>query len=379
MNEEIFDLQAGYVKFANPVALAPMAGMTDSKFVNEHAKSAGLAIIGGYNLDEAVKLAAKAMIERGREEFVCDDPFGLIIEEISSISSGPAIAVNVRSTTIEPLLKLAMMLREKGAILELDAHCRQEEMKAVGVGEALMEDLPRLVEWIRAIKKTGVVLSVKIRAGVVDDVLLAKSIDNAGADILHVDAMAPGQGADLNALRRIRDSTRMLLIGNNSVLCTKDAVDMFSRGADMISVSRGVIEYPGLIDSLVKDITQIQQNTGWYNAPKHICRGEGDLRGLTFCCMPVKPCAVHNKIAQLGLSAKEFADLKMEFGKGTPLEYGDSTCFGSLVWCCKISKPCFLRDGVLDMIELSDTEYMRLKKDLATYILDNAKKPVNKL
>ncbi len=379
MKEEIFDLQAGYIKFKNPVALAPMAGMTDSKFVNEHAKSAGLVTIGGYNLDEATSLAAKNMVERGREEFVCTDPFNLIQEEIASISKGPAIAVNVRSTTIEPLVKLSLMLREKNVILELDAHCRQEEMKAIGVGEALMEDLPRLLELIRVIKETGVVLSVKIRTGVVDDVMLAKKIENAGADILHVDAMAAGGGADLNALRRIRDSTRLLLIGNNSVLSLKDAVNMFSRGADMISISRGVIQYPGLVDSLVREITLIQQNTGWYNAPKHICRGEGDLRGLTFCCMPVKPCAVHNKIAQLGLSAKEFADLKMEFGKGTPLEYGDSTCFGSLVWCCKLSKPCFLRDGVLDMIGLSDTEYMRLKRDLATYILDNAKKPVNEI
>jgi putative methanogenesis marker domain 9 len=86
---------------------------------------------------------------------------------------------------------------------------------------------------------------------------------------------------------------------------------------------------------------------------------------------------VHNKAGQLGYSPKEFANIKMEFAKGTPLEFGDSTCFGSLVWCCKISKPCYLRDGVLDLLDLSAADYMKLKKDLATYILDNAKKPVN--
>jgi predicted metal-binding transcription factor (methanogenesis marker protein 9) len=63
----------------------------------------------------------------------------------------------------------------------------------------------------------------------------------------------------------------------------------------------------------------------------------------------------------------------MEFVKGTPLEYGDSTCFGSLAWCCKITKPCFMRDGVLDLIDLSPTEYMKLKKQMADYILDHAR------
>jgi predicted metal-binding transcription factor (methanogenesis marker protein 9) len=60
----------------------------------------------------------------------------------------------------------------------------------------------------------------------------------------------------------------------------------------------------------------------------------------------------------------------MEFAKGTLLEFGDSTCFGSLAWCCKISKPCYLRDGVLDVLGLSAADYMKLKKEMADYILE---------
>jgi predicted metal-binding transcription factor (methanogenesis marker protein 9) len=48
-----------------------------------------------------------------------------------------------------------------------------------------------------------------------------------------------------------------------------------------------------------------------------------------------------------------------------------------LVWCCKITKPCWLRDGALNTIGLSDVEYMKLKKQLAEYLLDNARIPVN--
>ena len=110
---------------------------------------------------------------------------------------------------------------------------------------------------------------------------------------------------------------------------------MFSRGADMVSVARGVMENPELIKELVENVSSYQKSIGWYNAPKHVC-SEGDFRALAFCCLPVKPCPVHEKFRKLGYTAEEFARTKMEFARGTMLEYGEDTCFGSLVWCCKI-------------------------------------------
>lgn len=373
MPDELFDLKAGYITFKNPIALAPMGGITDSNFANEYASDAGLVILGGYNLDERTQHAASKMLARGREEFITEEPFRLIQQEIEAVAKGTPVAVNVRSTSIEPLFKAAAIARDAGAILELDAHCRQEEMTSIGAGQALLKDIPLLTEFIQKIKETGVVLSVKVRGNVVDDMQLARDLESAGADILHLDAMREGAGADLKLIKDVRDSTRMFLICNNSVTDFGTAKDMFSRGADMVSVARGVLQNPGLISQLVTNITMLQEDMGWYNAPKHVCRGEGDLRGLSFCCLPVKQCPVHGKINMLGLKAQEFADIKMDFAKGTMLEYGDSTCFGSLVWCCKISKPCFLRDGVLETLGLSDAEYMRLKKELADHILEHTK------
>lgn len=377
MSDNIFDIKVGNFSFRNPIALAPMGGITNSSFANEKAKDAGLVIIGGYNLDAATQKAASEMLARGRKDFVSDEPLKLIENEIKAVEEGPVVAVNVRSATIEPLIKAATIVKEEDAILELDAHCRQKEITDIGTGQALLSDLTKLSEWIGRIKETGVILSVKVRANVVDDIALVKKIETAGADILHFDAMKEGAGADLNLIKNVRDSTRMFLICNNSVTDIDAAKDMFTRGAEMVSVARGVLEQPGLVSNLVNRISTQQEDMGWYNAPKHICRGQGDLRGLAFCCLPVKQCPIHNSIAKLGYSAQEFADTKMEFAKGTMLEYGDSTCFGSLAWCCKLSKPCYLRDGVLETLGVSDAEYMRLKKELADYIIDNAKKPIN--
>ncbi|WP_292465390.1 methanogenesis marker 9 domain-containing protein [Methanolobus sp.] len=374
MPDELFDLKVGYTYFKNPIALAPMGGMTDSKFANQYAAEAGLVILGGYNLDSLTQKAASQMVARGREEFISENPMTLIEKEIRSIKNGNTVAVNVRSATIEPLVEAAAIIKDNGAIIELDAHCRQQEMIDIGAGQALVYDIPRLTEWIRRIKDTGAVLSVKIRGNVVESTALARAIESAGADILHLDAMKEGAGADLNLIKEIRDSTRMFLICNNSVTDADTAKEMFARGADMVSVARGILDDSGLISRLVADISATQKDIGWYNAPKHVCRGEGDLRGLAFCCLPVKSCPVHSNIKKLGITAQQFADIKMDFAKGTMLEYGDSTCFGSLVWCCKISKPCFLRDGVLETLGLSDTEYMRLKKELGDYIIEQASK-----
>lgn len=373
MSDDLFDIKIDNLSFKNPIALAPMGGITDSQFANEFAKDAGIVILGGYNLDAATNLAASEMAKRGRKEFISDEPLKLIENELRSVKTESAVAINVRSSTLEPLIEAARIAKNANAIIEIDAHCRQPEMKKTGAGEQLLHDLSKLQDTIRKVKATGAIVSVKVRASVVDNIKMARAIEDAGADILHVDAMKKGPGADMETIQKIRDATRLLLIGNNSVTDFDTAKEMFTRGADMVSVGRGVMEDPSLISSLVKEVTLLQQEIGWYNSPKHVCRGEGDLRGLAFCCLPVKPCPVHSNIKKIGLSAKEFADIKMEFAKGTPLEYGDSTCFGSLVWCCKITKMCPLRDGVLETIGLSDAEYMKLKRQLADHILDHPK------
>jgi putative methanogenesis marker domain 9 len=102
----------------------------------------------------------------------------------------------------------------------------------------------------------------------------------------------------------------------------------------------------------------------WEDSPSHVCRG-GDKRALTFCCPPVKPCPVIYALEDAKLTPQDYIKIKENFGKKTRLGYGEGTCFGSLVWCCKPSKPCPLRDMVLRRIEMTEDEYMKLKKELS--------------
>ena len=111
----------------------------------------------------------------------------------------------------------------------------------------------------------------------------------------------------------------------------------------------------------------------WDDAPSHICRG-GDVRGLAFCCPPVKPCPIMNALNEVGLTPEEYMSIKEDFGKRTRLGEGAGTCFGSLVYCCKSSKPCPLRDMTLRNIGMSHDEYLTLKKQLSEELVSGGVK-----
>jgi len=92
------------------------------------------------------------------------------------------------------------------------------------------------------------------------------------------------------------------------------------------------------------------------------------LRGLAFCCTPVKDCPLHYVLKRAGISKEKYIQIKESFND-TKLREGPNTCFGSMVWCCKITRPCPWRDSALQDLSISDVEYMQLKKQLAERFL----------
>lgn len=369
---ELFDLSVGDIRFKNPVAVASMAGITDGAFF-ERCTDAGLYILGGYSLDKETMAASAEMVKRGRNEFITEDPLGLIEADLKKVAGrGVAIGINVRAASLEPMVKAAEMAKKYGAILEINAHCRQDEMSALGVGEVSLKDRVSLARTVTELKKTGAVLSLKMRAGIVEEVPLLRLLEKSGLSIVHIDTMGT-RGPNVNVLKRIRDCTGLFIIGNNSIHGYESAQAAYSAGCDMISVARPVMENPKLIKELVTFTEDQQRMTGWYNAPSHICRG-GDLRGLTWCCPPIKDCPIHMALRRANMSPEKFSQLKMAYGKDTKLEQGSMTCFGNMVWCCKFNKNCYLRNGSMDENKLEMKEYVGLKKKLAEEIIKNIDK-----
>src|SRR5659263_691471 len=114
MIENLFDIKIGYAAPKNPIAVASMAGIMDSKFASGF-KNAGLIILGGYNLDKPTNNAAKKEIERGRTEFVSDAPLEYLRSELEAAKEFTTIAVNVRAATLEPYIEACLLYTSDAA------------------------------------------------------------------------------------------------------------------------------------------------------------------------------------------------------------------------------------------------------------------------
>ncbi|MDY7083232.1 MAG: tRNA-dihydrouridine synthase [Halobacteria archaeon] len=220
------------------LGLASEAGLTDGDYIDQRTEWIDAGFVGGIYADDETREAAMEMIARGRDEFVydADDAPEFVRREFEKIDEDTVRGVNVRSSTLDGLLEVGRVVEEFDGVLEINAHCRQNEMVEVGCGHALMRDVERLEKWVRSLDtELDVVIGLKTRARVVgDDAQLARGFEDAGGDVIHVDCMdSPG------VIDEINDATDLVIIGNNGVRSPADVRDYLERGADMVSTARG--------------------------------------------------------------------------------------------------------------------------------------------
>lgn len=222
--------------FEPPVALASLSGQSDAEWARSGVPHAGAAFLGGIAIDEPTRAAARKLVDRDRTEFLPSDPIEFVDAQLRAIADTALVpGFNVRAVTAEPLREVAGVCEHHDAIVELNAHCRQSEMCAAGAGEALLSDTPALCEQVRIASETGATVSVKVRTEVdgVDLPGVAAAVSDAGADIVHVDAMdsEPMVG-------QVADATDAAIVANNGVRDEQTVHEYLSYGADAVSVGR---------------------------------------------------------------------------------------------------------------------------------------------
>ncbi|WP_440764978.1 tRNA-dihydrouridine synthase [Natronorubrum sp. DTA7] len=222
--------------FAPPLALASLSGEADAEWARSGADYAGAAFLGGIALDDDSRAAARDLVARDRNEFLPDDPFVFIDEQLAALEDVPIQpAFNVRSATPEPIPDAARVCRDRDALLEINAHCRQDELCAVGCGETLLRDADRLRSYVERAAETGATVGVKVRAEVpgVDLPALSRGLETAGASFVHVDAMDSE-----SMVREVVDATELFVIANNGVRDEATVREYADYGADAVSVGR---------------------------------------------------------------------------------------------------------------------------------------------
>lgn len=225
-----------------------MAGITDAEFLNKVIPFGfDTATLGGYSLDAKTIEASEKIIKRGRIEFHFpqDEIVNHIEKEVNLIKKqhpNVKVSANVRSTTPRPIIEVSNI--DNLDIVEINCHCRQDEILAIGCGQNMLKR-DDLAEYIGdVVDNASCEVSVKIRANVdgIDTLKIAKLIENTGVDYLHIDAMKVGIfDADYDLLAKICSNTNIKVIGNNSIDSEQKIEKMLKTGVFGFSIARAVI------------------------------------------------------------------------------------------------------------------------------------------
>ncbi len=103
----------------------------------------------------------------------------------------------------------------------------------------------------------------------------------------------------------------------------------------------------------------------WVDPPKHVCR-RSSLEGLVFCCPAEKRCRPRDRCMEFyGMTPEDFRKIKESYSEELDRSKEPKVCFGSLVWCCKSTRACSIRDRALEHVGLTIDEYMSIKKRMS--------------
>ena len=247
-----------------PILQSAMAGISDADFCQFQLNlGVSMVILGGYPIDKINSISAKELSMRGRKEFI--PPIDAIelakwLDKNISLkkpNETQITAANVRCNKIDAISKIWFQhLDENLDFIELNAHCRQEEVTKKGGGERLLQNLSKLDSLLDEI--TSILcrnnLGIKIRGyRVLDLKHFIEILESYDISYIHVDAMVENKPkADLEIIKKILSITTIPLIGNNSVRNIEDVKKMIGIGATGVSIARPLIEDKKFISKLIK-------------------------------------------------------------------------------------------------------------------------------
>ena len=237
----------GKVEIKNNIVLAPMAGVCNSAF-RRIIKEMGCGLV------YAEMVSDKGLVYNSKKT-----------KDMLYVSDYERpIAQQIFGSDVDTFVEAAKMVYEimKPDIIDINMGCPVPKVAVrAQAGSALLKNPAKIREIVSAVvKAVPIPVTVKIRSGwdsnSINAVEVAKICEEAGAKAICVHGRTRSQGysgkADLDIIKKVKESVSIPVIGNGDVNSIESAIKMFEyTGVDAIMIGRGALGNPWLIKQLV--------------------------------------------------------------------------------------------------------------------------------
>jgi tRNA-dihydrouridine synthase B len=227
----------GNLEIASPLMLAPMVDVTDLPY-REICRKAGAA------LAYTEMLYVDAILH--------ENPKTLRL--LKTRAGEGAVGLQITGSRVAEFEKLAAMKDFLAVYDKIDINCGCPSIRIAGkskAGSYLLKHPEKIGDMIRALKKSGKPVTVKIRLGFdkINVLDVAKMAEEAGADAITVHARLAHEGGRVRAqwewIKKVKDAVKIPVIGNGDIFSGDDAKRMMDEtGCDGVMIARGAIGDP---------------------------------------------------------------------------------------------------------------------------------------
>ena len=239
----------GNVEIANQVIMAPMAGVTDRAF-RIIVKSFGCGLVFTEMISDMGLVYGQSRTLR-----IAD-----------TTEEKRPVAVQIFGSNPETMARAALIVQDLGAdIIDINMGCPTPKIVKNGEGAALMLDIPRCRQIIRAVvEAVRVPVTVKMRKG----------WDESNPSCLELAGVAEEEGvaaitlhprsrmqffsgkADWAMIKTVKELVRIPVIGNGDIHSGADAQRMLQEtGCDAVMIGRAAMGNPFLIRETIELLT----------------------------------------------------------------------------------------------------------------------------
>ena len=226
-------LKIGKLKLKNPLILAPMVDVTDLPYrLICRRAGASLAFTEMLYIDAILHDNRKTLnLMKTNKE---DRPIGL----------------QITGNSEEEFKKFVESKKWKNFdLIDLNCGCPSLRITGSEAGSFLLKNPEKIARMIEILRKTGKVVTAKIRLGFRKNNVLqvAREIEKAGADAVTVHSRLAFQGRDVPAdwswIKKVKNEVKIPVIGNGDIFSGKDARKILEI-CDGAMIARGAIGDP---------------------------------------------------------------------------------------------------------------------------------------